>query len=435
MGTNGAFEAMRLLNRDLGDRGISMLWLAVVFLFLTASAALALDTSGAFGTARTDQNTADLSCLAGVGELPDQVAAINTAVAYIDANWPSMAGSTLTLSLPTAIYADGVGNSVFLDTAYGGADDTMYLRVTEVTPTSFAKTIGQDTITVVQEAACQQEEVRTGTGMLPIGALAGVWNGDLFDCAAKVTGNCGALDAGSGANDYAQAVANGLEGSFIKHHGVQSATDPDTGYPRVDCDLGSPDDPCNVIDTESGNMVGKWRTGQQSRFDDIAGADCVEAGVFNCDSINQVFGPGLQPLSAISSPSWWEDSIYGPFATAQAAANPDAKHWYYNGQDMKCDSPRLATVPIISWSGNNQPLNWDIGDPRGILPNGKKAVKFIGFYTVYIREPAVLGDIGKDAMDADIIWFGPDTECNTGEPFQPYGAGVPVDAGVKLVAP
>lgn len=408
-----------------------MIWVAVVFLFLTASAALAIDTSGAFGAARSDQNTADLACLAGVKELPDQTAAINTAVAYIDANWPEMAGSTLNLSLPTATYDRGNGNTVLIDAAYDGADDTMYLHVTEVQETSFARTIGQDSITVTQEAACSRQEIWNGTGMLPIGALTGSWNGDLFDCAAKVTGNCGALDSGTGANDYRDAVANGLAGNFIKHHGIQSAVDPDTGYPRADC----PGDPCNVIDTETGNMEGPWRQALTLRFFNIGGADCVEAGIFNCDSINQVFGAGLQPLSAVLEPAWWEDSLYGSFAAAQAGFNPDAKHWYYDGEDMKCDSPRLATVPIISWSGNNQPLNWDIGDPPGTLPNGTKAVKMIGFYTIYIREPSSIAEVGSGPIDADIIWFGPDAECSTGEAFQPLGNTTVVDAGVKLVAP
>lgn len=408
-----------------------MVWVALVIFFLIASAALAIDTSGSFGAARTDQNTADLACLAGVRELPDHNAAIDTAVQYIDANWPQMAGSTLTLSLPTAVYDRGDGNRVFLNAQYGGDDQTLYIRVTEVNPTTFGKAIGQNSITVVQEAACRQQKVRNGTGILPVGALTGSWGGDLFDCAAKVTGNCGGIDAGSGANDFGTAVSNGMAGNFIKHHGNQNAVDPDTGYAKVNCVIGNLN-PCNVKDTESGNMVGKWRTGQQNRFKDIVGADCVEAGVFNCDSINQVFGAGLQPLSAISDAqiTWWESSLYGSLAAAKAATNPNAKHWFYNGDQMKCDSPRLATIPIV-----NADMNWDLGDPRGNWPNGKKSMKFIGFYTVYIREPDVLADIGKDAMDADIIWFGPDAKCDTGEAFQPLGSSEPINAGIRLVAP
>jgi len=87
-----------------------MLWVAITIFFLTGAAALAIDSSGAFGAARTDQNTADLACLAGSSDLPNQTTAINTAVFYIDANWPDMVGATLTITLPTATYSDGSGN-------------------------------------------------------------------------------------------------------------------------------------------------------------------------------------------------------------------------------------------------------------------------------------------------------------------------------------
>ena len=414
-----------------------MVWVAMVFLFLIASAALALDTSGAFGAARTDQNTADLACLAGVRELPDQTAAINTAVAYIDANWPQMAGSTLSLSLPTATYDSAAGDNVFIDARYKGEDNTLYLRITERSPTTFGRAIGQDSITVVQEAACQQQEVQSGTGMLPIAALPGAWGGDLFDCSKgnKSTGNCGAIDSGSGGNAFRDSVAHGMVGNFIKHHGNQNAPDPDTGFALVTCAQNM--NPCNAKDTETGNMTGPWVQGQEIRLRKIAGADCVEAGTFNCDSLTDVFG-SIQPLSAIpdSDLGWWEPSLYGPLAAAKAATLPNARHWFYNGDQMKCDSPRLATIPIINWPRKKMALNWDIGEGRGrISTYGKKKVKFIGFYTVYIREPDALADISKEAMKADIVWFGPDAKCNTGEAFQPLGSSEPINAGIKLVAP
>jgi hypothetical protein len=305
----------------------------------------------------------------------------------------------------------------------------MYVRVTEVGATFFGKALGQDGVTVVQEASCYHQEVRNGVGMLPIGALPGAWNGDLFDCASKVTGNCGALSpAGGGANAYRDSVANGIEGEFIKHHGPKATPDADTGHATIDCFA----EPCNVSRTEPGNMEGPWAQGLEQRFSAVAGADCVEGGDFNCDSISQVFGAGLQPLSAISEPSWWEDSLYGSFAAAQAATAPDAGHFFYNGSSMKCDSPRIGTVPIVS---NN--LDWDIGDGKGTFPNGRKDMKMIGFYTIYIVEPDTKSDIGKKKtpMQADVVWFGPDAKCDDGTPFQPVGSSEPIDAGVRLVAP
>ena len=334
-----------------------------------------------------------------------------------------MSGYSTSISGTTGTYTDGTGNEIYVDARYGGDDRKMMVRITEIDPTSFGRAIGQDTITVTQEAICATQSVRTGVPMVPIGALPGSWNGDLFDCAAKVTGNCGALSPdGGGANAYRDAVANGIAGDFIKHHGNQNVVDPDTGFATVDCFAF----PCNVSRTEPGNMVGPWNQGLTTRFSDISGADCVEAGSFNCDSINQVFGAGLQNLSAISQPPWWEDSLYGTFAAAQSATNPDAQHYFYNGSSMKCDSPRIATVPIVV-----RDQNWDLGDPRGNWPNGRKDMKFIGFYTIYIREPSSIAAIGGP-IDADVIWFGPNAQCDDGSLFQPFGSNNPINGGVWL---
>ena len=401
-----------------------MIWVAVVLLFLIASAALAIDVSGAYGAAQTDQNTADLSCLAGVKELPNETAAINTAAAYIDANWPEMTGATLTITGSAADYVGIGGNSVFIDADHGGGGDTMYVRTVEIKQNSFGNVVGQESTKVTQEAACSSQTVQIGTGMLPIGALSGLWNGDLFDCAAKVTGNCGALAPdGNGANAYRDAVANGTVGNFIKHHGDKTTPDPGNGYIAIDCFA----NPCSISKTEPGNMVGPWNQGLTTRFSNISGATCVDEGWFNCDTINDVFGAGLVDLSTISEPSWWEDSIYGDFDLAKVAT--DAKHHYYNGSTLKCDSPRLATIPIV-----NKDVDWDIPDGSSNWPNGSKDMKIIGFYTIYIDEPILAADIGG-AMTADVIWFGPLAKCLNGDAFQPFGSSLAVDAGVKLVAP
>ncbi|HET9261281.1 MAG TPA: Tad domain-containing protein [Acidimicrobiia bacterium] len=410
-----------------GDGGYSALWVAIVALFLVASAALAVDTSGAFGTAQTDQTTADLSCLAGVHEIPDDPSAgIEVAVAYAVDNWASMSGHTTVHSGTTGTYGDGAGNEIFVDAAFSGDPSKMRVRIVEIEGTYFGKAIGHDSITVVQEAVCYHQEVKNGAGLLPIGALAGSWNGDLFDCAAKITGNCGALSPDSpGANVYRDAVANGIDGEFLKHHGNRNVADPDTGYPAVDCFA----NPCNVSETEPGNMVGPWHQGLTLRFDDPT-AQCLEASWFNCDSLAQVLGAAPIPLgsSGVTPPQLgWHDSLYGTFAAASSATHPNAQHYYFNGDTLNCDSPRLATVPIIA-----QNLDWDLGSVPGTLPNGRKDVKFIEFYTIYIREPSTIAGIGGP-IASDVIWFGPDTECSDGRPFVAVGSTGPVDRGVWLV--
>lgn len=418
------------------DHGIATIWVAVIFMFLAASAAIAIDASGAFGLAQTDQNISDLACLGGAPELPDDTAAINNAYVYAVANWPEMDGLTPTVVGSTATYDKGDGNILYIDAAYGGDTSTMLVRTTRVGETYFGKMIGQDEMTVVQEAACSGQSVTTGTGMLPVGALTGSWSGDLFDCAAKVTGNCGALSpGGGGANAYRDAVANGIIGSFVRHHGNHNI--PFEGQSTIDCMA----IPCNVTRTEPGNMVGPWNQGLAIRFN-TPSEPCTEDGWFyNCTIEDAVYGgESVVPLSGaaasrgvseaeLKSELGWDDSIHGTFDAAKAATLPNARHFYYNGNTLDCDSPRFATVPII-----DNDLDWAPGFPSSGWPNGKKDMKMIGFYTIYIREPDTVADLGGP-MDADIIWFGPNAMCEDQTAFQPFGSSLELDLGVKLVAP
>src|SRR5690606_36812485 len=112
-----------------------------------------------------------------------------------------MSGAALTSTgSNSAALADGNGNVVTYETNYGGDPDVMHVVVTENNPTTFGKVLGSQSVNVTQEAACERDTKLGGPGGLPMGALPGTFVGYLHDCAAKVTGNCGALDVGSGGN-------------------------------------------------------------------------------------------------------------------------------------------------------------------------------------------------------------------------------------------
>jgi len=403
-----------------------MLWVAFAAFFLIGAAALAVDVSDALGAARTDQNTADLACLAGAMELPDETQAFNTAVGYINDNFPAISPATLSVSGSTATYVadDGSGNRADMEAAYGGNADAFYVKITEANETSFGGVLGSNSITVAQEAACSGLSVRHGVGLLPIGALAGPWSGDLFDCAAKLTGNCGAVAPDSpGANAYRDAVANGISGEFLKHHGDEDLPDDETGFAGIEC-LATP---CNITETETGNMVGPWHDGLEMRFTN--NGICRDEGWFNCDDIETVFGTvELLGDTFGTEPTWWNELVFGSFA--DAVGDTTTNHYWYDSDTMKCLDPRLATIPVI-----NQDLDWDLGDSVGTWPTGRKDMKMIGFYTVFIREPNDVDDIGGP-MEADVVWFGPNAECaDTNEAFRPFGSDIELDLGVKLVAP
>ena len=103
------------------------------------------------------------------------------------------------------------------------------------------------------------------------------------------------------------------------------------------------------------------------------------------------------------------------------------RHLYYNGVVGKCDSPRLASIPIVA------NLDWVPGEPVS-LPNGNSdPVKVVGSFWVIIDDPNGPEDF-KNPSDTIktasswILWFGPDVDClgPNGQihPFEPGDAKV-----------
>jgi hypothetical protein len=410
------------LRRQLedGDRGFSAIWVAVVAMFLVAAAALAVDTSGAFNVAQTDQNTADLSCLAGVREIPDSpTAGINMSISYAADNWPEMAG-TSTISGTTGTYSDGAGNEVYVDAAYDGDDSKMYVRVTEIGGTFFGKAIGQDSIPVVQEAWCRADLQSSGMGM-PFGSPLGGFTGGIFGpnpCGSN-SGNCGSLwierdDVSGNGPTLINNIAKGPDRQLDDWLGSVSGS--------ASCYAVSAGDTCHRTDTDTGVSAAHIGQGFVERFKDDPGATCetqVSGNWINCDNPAQVLGgsPTALMTQFPSQPSWWEPSLYGAYNAANTT-----NHYYYDGVIAKCDSPRLARMPIITDN-----MNWDIGDPDTNWPNGKKEVKFVGFYWLIIVNPNdssdFLGNGNLKTADGIVMWWGPDTECqgsgSTTYPFDP----------------
>jgi hypothetical protein len=111
--------------------------------------------------------------------------------------------------------------------------------------------------------------------------------------------------------------------------------------------------------------------------------------------------------------------------------------YYYDGDIKKCDSPRLATVPIANFAdvGNGQnkglPNDWNVGGGPGWWETGKHWKKIIGFYTVYIEQPTSSAGVDNSLLTR-VVWFGPSATCD-GNPVQFFG-GPPVSGSIKLVA-
>ncbi|NND02185.1 MAG: Tad domain-containing protein [Acidimicrobiia bacterium] len=425
------------------EHGASALLVAGALMFIFGAAALAVDTSSLYQDARSNQTVADMACLAGLAELPDTNAAINAAAEIADLNWAGSTFGVPTVSGTTGVASDGSGNVLTIEANHNGSPDAMSVEVSEVADTNFAGVMGANSIVVTQDAVCGATNATSAKGVMPLGALAGTFSGDLFDCAAKVTGNCGALaPAGNGANVWRDALEDGSDVDVQKHHGNWTSNDADMGIAGTECV--SAGQTCNAMDTESGNMTGPFNQGIANLLSNISGADCVEGGDFNCDSMTQVLGgsagtlasywPSSPPadFAGYVTPNGWQTSLYGPYSSAKN------NQYYYNGTGIKCDSPRLATIPIVDHEHNNY-NHWDLGDPNSSWPNGNKMMKVIGFYTVYIREPANRSDVGNgggnglNQIVADVVWFGPDATCEDGSLFAPLGS-INVPSDVKLIA-
>lgn len=402
------------------DGGFSAIWVAMVALFLVGAAALTLDTSGAFNVAQTDQNTADLSCLAGVREIPsDPVGGINLAITYAVDNWPEMTGHSPSISGTTGAYSDGAGNEVFVDAAYGGDDSKMYVRVTEIGTSYFGGVMGQDGITVVQDAWCRANHRSSGTGV-PFGAPLGGFVGGVFGpnpCGSN-SGNCGSLwierdDVTGTKETLVNNIAKGPDRDL--DHWLGNASGSSSCYSV------SAGDTCHRTETDTGVSASHIGEGFIERLKDDPGATCevlVRGNLINCDTPDDILGGPADTLTTAfpTQPSWWEPSLYGDYSTNAPS------HFYYDGVIAKCDSPRLARMPIVT-----DDLDWNIGDADTDWPNGKKEVKFVGFYWVIIKNPNDPGDFKGNGnlkkADGDVIWFGPNVECqgsgSTTYPFDP----------------
>ena len=390
------------------EQGFAAVYVALCLLFLLAATALAVDVSGFYETARTDQTTADLACLAGVPSLPENAATARASAAEnVRRNFPALAlatdatvGSTLTLT-------DGAGNTALITTPVGTDSNKMQVTVTETDQATFGRVIGAGAVPVTQTAYCKV--FAGGGGDVPFGALPGGWAGGLQapNPCGQNSGNCGPLVIPrNDSNGTAAWLINNI--ALGADRDLQPWLGNITG--AVDCDNVGSQGTCSIVETDTGVSASHLGQGFVNRFSNDAGRSCtmvISGQNLNCDSPSQVLGSAPAPLfsSFGSQPSFWNTSLHGPWDAANTSA-----HYYYDGIIAKCDSPRLATMPIIS-----EDLNWDLGNPPPTWPNGKKAVKIVGRYSLIITDPNDTGDFHGNGnlktASSIIVWYGPNARC------------------------
>ncbi len=388
------------------QQGFAALWVAMVLFFLMGAAALAVDVSGFYETARADQTTADLACLSGIPEMPENPAAArNAAAENAAANFPALAGVTASSSGNTTTLSDGDGNIVSVEAPYGGDANKMHVVVTETDSATFGRVLGADEVPIVQEAFCK---VFAGNGGdVPFGALPGGWSGGLQaenPCGTN-SGNCGRLFV-------PRADTTGNNPTTIKNiaEGLDRTLNPSLGS-LVNCSSVGAGGQCNVVDTNTGVNAAALGQGFRDRLDDPAPdalTFTLNGNEYDADTVAAVLGSSPSPLSF--QPAGWQDWIHGEWGTVDVS-----NHFYWNDVVAKCDSPRLVSFPIVSSDLEWSQTKYDNGDDFPEWPNGHKQMRVIGIYNGILIKPNSSADfIGagnlKEASSA-IIWFGPDARC------------------------
>lgn len=399
------------------EKGATAVLVAAMLFFLMGAAALAVDVSDFYQDARTAQTTADLACLAGVAELPDDPnLAINTAAVYAQRNWPGMSGATLTISGNQGTLVDGNGNAVLFEAGYDGDDEKMRVAVTEISGTSFGRVLGAESVTIGQEAFCRKAvEISAGGGMLPFIAITGGWTGPLQiapPCGPN-SGNCGQLvvprdDVNGVGPTLINNIASGIDRLLVPSLGPASNA--------VNCASVSAGEECSIGLSDPGVSASHAGNGFFDRLDNDPGATCTfsyRGGTLNCDTPGQVLGGTWTALRTAfpTKPGWWDERLLGTYN----ATNTNLHYWY-DGVVAKCDSPRLGGVPIVS-----ENLNWNLGDPHEGWPNGKKDVKVVGLLDVIIEDPNAANDFQGNRnlqyASASVVWYGPNAVCADGSPI------------------
>ena len=370
------------------EHGFAAIWVAITLLFLLATAALAVDVSGFQETARTDQTTADLACLAGVPYLPGAAGTARAAAAEnVQRNFPLLASATSTTAGNTLTLTDGAGNTAAITSPVGGDGAKLQVVITETDVATFGRVIGQSQVPVTQEAFCK---VFSGSqASIPFGTMPG--------------GSAGQLQIQDGSTgNYHQL--------FILRQnvsGVGPTLEENIAF-GIDHQLTIGD----IVPTDTGQSGGPFKAGFDARLQN----ECAVSGngkLITCGPVSQVLGGNPQTLGAAlgSQPAWWNVSLYGPWASASS------NHFYWDQVIANCQSMRLAQIPIVA------PTTWSVGDPTPTWPPGKKDdVKVVGFYSVIITDANFQGQ--THVANGRIIWFGPNARC-----VGPNGSTTPFTTG------
>ncbi|MFQ5967552.1 MAG: pilus assembly protein TadG-related protein [Acidimicrobiia bacterium] len=427
-------------NRLSQEHGAALVVAAIVLLLVFALVALALDGGRGLDEHRSVQNGADH-------------AAIAAAWAKCHGDDPIAAGEVFALANG---YSPG---ELILNPNYAPA--SVEAIITTSIDGQVSPVIGVSQIDIADRAVASCY-FQVGGGDLPFGAPGG----GFFDGTLQVgnpcnSGNCQPLRV-------PRDDSNGTSNWIIRNISLGTQPDLSADYAFLDasgvptCQAGDPT--CWVFETDTGVSAGHLSDGLvrgsnsaavDGRLENLGPASLNWGRKFFTPQSREVDGDywhyslndtSSPPLSYPLDPSnattiyglaniqqavadgmiddpalgtWkspWVPQVHGDFMTV---TDPNERHIYYDGPVYKCDSPRLAEIPVVTddllWNGTLQ--------PPPLSPSGNKDVKVIGFYDIFMDRPLYDTDLNNGDVlkitDSFVIWYGPNSSCVNGwEPGQ-----------------
>jgi len=370
----------------------------LVMLVLFGFAAIAVDGGLLQNRRRDAQNAADSAAMAA---------------AWASCHNQDSVAAGLASASDNGFSNDGT-SSVVTVTDLGNHSAEVVIAATD--DAQFSKAIGNEQLTVGASAKARCL-LQRGLRALPFGAVPGGSDGGLQVLNPCSSGNCRRImvDRLDGANGSEALLAN-------MSFGVDRILQPSWGPtdPRVPCS-GTTSTVCNIVITDTGVSSGNISPGLEGRLLDVSNATrtvAVGSQLFNADTMEDVLGTAPVLLSSVGQPPDWNPALHGTWGAGDISS-----FYWYNGVIAKCDSPRLASLPIITPDLEFDPSTWVPADGYPGWPSGSKDAKVLGHYLIYISFDAALLTDNVKEVPAKIIWLGPGAACANGDRLSDIGMG------------
>jgi hypothetical protein len=383
------------MTRAHHERGYTAILTALALLFLLGAAALAVDSSMFFQQARAEQRVADLACLAGVQELPeDPASAIEKAAQFLRPNHPDLAGLVMSpATLPISTYSIG-GFEIEIETPWNGKATQMRVSVSQDRPTHFGRAIGATEVAINQVAFCEVGSALGSGADMPFGIFPGFSGGIVNFEQNQCTLNDQSSDSCSGLkiprhDDPPGSKENNPTGNYIANMIAGINWDLDPAVNQL-CEVGNSEfEPCNRVATTSGSDPNKIYDGLIRGRDSLgfSGDDigylerhhtiyCHSGDCYDGHTLEQVAncadGSCTDPRETVT----WEEQIANGTFVAPPRETLTAIE--------DCDCPRFARIPVVE---SFPTADCTVTDPLDPTQVNRCTARVLGFEWIYILRP------------------------------------------------